>query len=141
MNSSKDAPLDEREWEIQERAMRGTHDHREPDPDPASASYRRVADALVSAPHAEPPTDFASTVALQIAQQNAGIERMLCRGLFVTLAASAVVVTALYGGQWWQALQGALDDGTLQWVLAGAGCMALSWMISQLHQSDLLAGS
>ena len=141
MNSSKDTPLDEHEWEVQERAMRAAHDQREPDSDPAAESYRRVADALRSSPHGQPPADFASAMARHIAQQNAGIERVLFRGLFLTLAASSVIVTALYGGRWWQVLQGVSGDGAPQWVLAGTGCIALSWMINQLRQADLLAGS
>ena len=137
MNSRKD----EHEWELQERAMRAARDHRAPTTDPAAENYRRVAVALCSAPRNEPPTDFASEMARQIARQNSGIERALFRGLFLTLAASSVVVTALYGGQWWQAVQGISNDGALQWVLAGTGCVALSWMISRLRQPTLLVGS
>ncbi len=140
MNSSKDTPLDEREWEMQERAMRAAHDQGDSESNPASASYRRVADALRSAPHGQPPTDFASAIVMQIKQQNTHLERTLCSGLFATLAASSVVVTALYGEQWWQALQG-MGDGALQWVLACTGCAALSWMIRQLRGTDQLAYS
>ena len=141
MNSSKDTPVDEHEWELQERAMRAARDHQAPTTYSAAESYRRVAVALSSAPRSEPPADFASAMALQIAQQDSGIERLLFRGLILTLAASSVVVTALYSGQWWQAVQGISNDGALQWVLAGTGCVALSWVISQLRQSDPLVGS
>lgn len=141
MNSRKEGQVDEREWEMQERGLRAMRDGGTARNDPAAESYRRVAAALDCAPRSEPPRDFASEMAMQIARQNAGIERALFRGLFLLLAVSALIVTALYGGQWWQAMQATLTDGALQWILAGAGCMALSWMIGQLRRSTELMGS
>lgn len=140
MNSSKDTPVDEHEWELQERAMRAAREHRAPTTYAAAESYRRVAVALSSAPRSEPPAGFAYAMARQIAQQNSGFERALFRGLFLTLAASSVVVTALYGGQWWHAVQGISHDGAGQWVLAGTGCVVLSWMISRLRQPARFVG-
>lgn len=141
MNIRKDTPVDEHEWEVQERAMRAARDQRIISTDPAAESYRRVAVALDSAPRSEPPTDFASTMARQIAQQNSGIERALFRGLFLAFAASSVVVTALYAGQWWQTVQGIPNDGALQWALVGTGCVAFSWMIDRLRPRNKLVGS
>ena len=140
MSTSKDTPVDEYEWELQERAMQAARDHRGPTTCPAAESYRRVAVALSSA-RSEPPAGFASAMARQIAQQNPGIERALFCGLFLALAASSVVVTALYGGQWWQAVQGISHGGAGQWVLAGTGCMIFSWMISRLRQPARFVGS
>lgn len=140
MTSTKKTSVDEREWEIQERAMHAAPGHQQPDVDPALESYRRVAAALVSAPHAQPPEDFASSIARQVAQQHSGLERLLFRGLLVTLAGSAVVVTAVYGEGWRQALQLAADSAALQWPLAAAGCAALSWLLGQLLRSANLDG-
>ena len=134
MNSKKEFPLDDREWEIQERGMRAARDDGTNAMDPAAECYRRVAIALISTPRCGPPADFARSIVEQIAVRDAGVERALFRSLLLVLAASSVVVTGLYAGQWWQAMQGMLTGGALQWVVAGMGCVALSWMIGQLHQ-------
>lgn len=135
MSRKKEPPLvDEREWESQERGMRAARDHGADTMDAVANSYRRVAMALSSAPLCEAPPDFATAVVAQIANRDAGVERALFRGLVLVLAAASVIVTALYGGQWWQALQGMLEGGALQWVVAGTGCVALSWMVGQLQQ-------
>lgn len=134
MNSKKAPPIDDREWEIQERGMRAAHSRRAEATDPAVECYRRVATALLHAPRSEPPADFASAVVAQVAVRDTGIERALFRSLFVVLAAVSVIVTALYGDQWWRAVQGVPVEGALQWLVAGTGCVALSWMGGQLHQ-------
>jgi len=141
MNSRKEGQVDEHEWEMQERGLRAIRDPEAGGMDPAADSYRRVAAALNCAPRSEPPRDFAAEMAMQIDQQNAGIEQALFRGLFLGLAVSAIVVTALYGGRWWQAMQATPTDGALQWVAAVAGCVALSWVIGQLRRSAELMGS
>lgn len=143
MNNRKEPQFDDREWESQERGMRAA---RKAGPetgamDAAAEHYRRVAMAMVGAPRSEPPADFVSNVVEQVALHDAGIERALFRGLSLVLAASSVIVAALYGGQWWQAMQEMLTGGGLQWVLAGSACAALSWMTRQLHQrADHLGG-
>lgn len=114
--------------------MRAARGHGTDASDPTTDSYRRVAMAVTSAPHREPPADFAAGVMLQIARREAGIERVLFRSLLLVLAAAAVIVTALYGDQWWQAMQGASTADALPWVMAGTACVVLSWMIGQLHQ-------
>lgn len=141
MNSKKEPLVDDREWETQERGMRTARDRETGAMDPSAESYRRVAMALSNAPRCEPPADFASSIVEQIALRDAGIDRALFRSLFLVLAASSVIVTALYGGQWWQAMQEMLTGGALQWVLPGTGCVALSWMISQLRPLADHAGS
>lgn len=141
MNSRKEVPIDEHEWEVQERGLRAARYGVAAGTDPAAESYRRVAAALDSAPRSEPPGDFAAGMVMQIAQQNAGIERVLFRGLVLALAASAVIVTALYGEQLLQAVQANSTDGALQWIAAGLGCMAMSWMAGQLRRTaDLVDG-
>ena len=131
MNSRKEDQFDEHEWEMQERGLRAMRDPEAGGTDPAAESYRRVADALNCAPRSEPPRDFAAEMAMQIARQNAGMEPTLVCGLFLVLAVSAIVAIALYGGQWCQAMLATSTDGALQWVVAGAGCVALSWMVGR----------
>ncbi len=134
MNNKNELPVDEREWESQERGMRASRDRGTDAMDPTADSYRRVAMALTNAPRCEPPADFAAAVMAQIAIRDAGVERALLRGLVLVLAAASVIVTALYAGPWWQAMRGMLTGGALQWVVAGTGCVALSWMVGQLRQ-------
>lgn len=133
MNRRKEFPVDELEWESQERGMRAARDRVPEAMDPAADSYRRVARALASARHCEPPADFAATVVSQVAIRGAWVERALLRGLVLVLAVASVIVTALYLAPWWRAVQGALTGGALQWVVACTGCLALSWMVGQLR--------
>lgn len=140
MNGNKEFPVDDREWDSQERGLRAARDRGMDAMDPTAESYRRVARAVLNAPRCEPPADFAAGIVARIAVQDAGIERALFRCLLLVLATSSAVVAALYGGQWWQAMQGMFSGGALRWVLAGAACTALSWMIGRLHQPADHAG-
>ncbi|MEG3191239.1 hypothetical protein [Lysobacter sp. D1-1-M9] len=134
MNGKQAPPIDDHEWETQERGMRAARGPGKDPMDPAAESYRRVALAVIRAPRREPPADFVAGVVEQVARREAGIERALFRGLLLVLAAASVIVTALYGGQWWRAVQQASAGGALPWIMAGTGCVTLSWMIGQLHQ-------
>lgn len=136
MSNTDQSRIDEHEWDLQERGLRAARNAGAPEADSATESYRRVAAALACMHGSEPPPDFTSAVMMQIARQNAGIERALFRGLSVVLAASALVATALYGEQWLQAVQATSTDGPLQWVWAGTGCVVLSWMIGQLRRPE-----
>ena len=92
MNTRDKHAIDESEWEAQERGMRAALG-RDTDglPDEAVATYRAVAEALMSAPRSEPPDDFAADVVERVARHDAGSERLLSRILlFVFLAASAM---------------------------------------------------
>lgn len=135
MNSTRETRIDEHEWESQERGLRAVRNGVATAMDPLAESYRHVAAALDSAPRSEPPGDFAADMVMQIARQSTGIERMLFRGLVLALAASALIVTALYGEQLLQTVQASSTYGALQWIAAGSGCVALSWMASQLRRS------
>jgi len=135
--------IDPREFEQQERALR------------EDAGYREVARALRRAP-GEPPTDFAASVAALAAAEAAPVhaqpavalgrtasahaadgvlERRLLRALAVAFAASGAVVAAIYGREWlggFAAMASALGGSTaLNWVLAVAACVALSWAFAQ----------
>lgn len=129
MSVTEKTPFDEAEWQAQERALRGTLPH---DIDPRDTSYRRVVDALRSSPRSEPPADFAADVAKRVARHEAGIERLLSRILLAAFVVLSAILLAIHGGTAWQALNQGMADGGSGWVLAGAGCVALSWIASRV---------
>lgn len=119
--------LDPRDWEAQEAAL-ATPRHR---------ADALLAHALRTMPVGEPPAGFAAEVARlaaarrpAVAVEDAGFERRLLQGLLAVFALSAAAVVALFGGQWWAQAAGAFGSGTLQWGLAGAICLGLSWLLS-----------
>lgn len=142
MSMTREPSIDEREWQAQERVMRAAHD--DDVADSRTAHYRVVAQALRSTPGSQPPADFACSVArLAVTRSDAALESMLSRILMVVFAISSLVVVALYGGRWWQAVHQAFGGDTLAWLLAGMGCLVVSWVFDQLRSimngSDLEA--
>lgn len=135
MSRGKEPGIDEREWEIQERGMRAARGRGTvaTPADPTAERYRQVAEALISAPRSEPPPDFAAGVVRQIPDRDAGVERALLRALILLLTAASVATIALYGIGWWRAMREALTGGAMQWLMAAAGCAALSWIIGQVQ--------
>ena len=47
--------------------------------------------------------------------------------------ATSLVVVALYGGRWWQSVHQAFGGDALAWLLAGMGCLVVSWLFGQLR--------
>ncbi|MCW4454385.1 hypothetical protein OK348_06210 [Flavobacterium sp. MXW15] len=132
MSMTHKSPIDENEWQAQERGMRAARDHAPAGTDAATADYRIVAEALMSAPRSAPPADFATGVAGHIARHDAGIERLLSRILLAAFLLVSIVAGVLYGDHAWQSLQQALGGEVVEWMLAGAGCVVLSWICSLL---------
>jgi hypothetical protein len=128
VNTTNQPTIDEREWEAQECGMRAAAGAGPDSMDPAAATYRVVAEALATLPRSEPPADFAACVARQVALSDAGLERPLSRILLVVFVMALAVVGILFGQPAWQLLREALDSDALGWLLAGASCLALSWM-------------
>jgi hypothetical protein len=128
VNTTNQPTIDEREWEAQECGMRAAAGDGPDSMDPAAATYRVVAEALATLPRREPPADFAAGVAKQIARSDAGLERPLSRILLVVFVMALAIVGVLFGEPAWQLLRQALDGDALGWLLAGTGCLALSWM-------------
>lgn len=124
------APIDPAEWDAQERGLRASRLGRPEFADGADASYRRVADALRSQPLGVPPHDFAASVAARV-EAGARFERSLTIVLAMVLAATALVTLAIYGGSSWSALQQAFGHAAMAWVMAGLGCVGLSWVFGQ----------
>lgn len=147
MSMTRESSIDEREWQAQERGMRAAHGDDAGVAgiaDLRTAHYRVVAQALRSTPGTQPPADFASSVArLAVTRSDAGLERVLSQILLVVFAISSLVVVALYGGRWWQSVHQAFGGDTLAWLLAGMGCLVVSWVFGQLRSirddSDLEA--
>ena len=137
MSMTREPSIDECEWQAQERGM---HAAQGDDADVAgiadlrTAHYRVVAQALRSTPVSQPPADFASSIArLAVTRSDAGLERVLSQILLVVFAISSLSVVALYGGRWWQSVHQAFGGDTLAWLLAGMGCLVVSWVFGQLR--------
>ncbi|MBN6152173.1 hypothetical protein JR065_17660 [Xanthomonas sp. AmX2] len=134
MNMTDKRLDDETEWEAQERGRRAARGREAGGMDAADADYRIVAQALASAPLAGPPADFAAGVAERVARHDAGIERAMSRILLAVFAIALLGVGVRYGAQGWQPLRYALGEVSLGWLLAGAGCVILSWTGRRLFE-------
>lgn len=134
-------PVDEREWEAQERALRDARAG-VPSQDPQSARYRAVVDALRQPVPEMLPADFAARVAARAgrmapAPADAGVEGALVRGLAALLGLSGAVTAALYGQQWLPAILAPLrldSASALNWALALAACVGMNWLIEPLRR-------
>jgi hypothetical protein len=131
-------PIDEREWQAQERAL---HDARNgvPSVDPLAARYRAVADALrAPLPDLLPP-DFAARVAARVrrAPLDERLEGSLVRSLTTLLGLSGAVTAALYGKQWLPAILAPLpldSASAVNWALALGACVAMTWLVEPLRR-------
>jgi hypothetical protein len=127
--------FDEREWRLQERALREERLHAGDGGDPEIAAYRRIVRALRQPLPDALPADFAQGVAAQAARLPArgesAVERWLVRGLVVAFAVSALYFVANDGGAWLRASLSLLpnaDAGALRsWGLALGACVAITW--------------
>jgi hypothetical protein len=127
MSKVDESGIDETEWAAQERGMRAAPAADAGGLDPAAGTYRIVAEALASMPRSHPPADFAADVLQRVVHSEAGLERPLSRVLLAVFLMVSAGVAVLYAGPAWLLLQQALDSDALGWVLAGMGCLALSW--------------
>lgn len=140
MNKPTDQ-FDEREWRLQERALREERLASADGGDAEVEAYRRIVRALREpVPDALPP-DFAKSVAAQAARLPArgesALERWLVRMLVVAFAVSALYFVANDGGQWLRAslsLLPAADATALRsWGLALGACIAMTWGFGRLR--------
>lgn len=134
MSSTNKPQIDPNEWDAQERGLRAALGQPADGLDATATSYRLVAEAVISMPHTQPPADFAADVVQRVARHEAGLERLLSRVLLVVFLIACVFVAVHYGEPWWQALHLALDGEAMAWLLAGAGCMAVSWLCGRLPE-------
>lgn len=134
-------PFDEREWLLQERALREERLASADSGDAGAASYRIVVRALREPVREALPADFAARIAARCARPNArgdnGLEAWLVRVLVVVFAVSALYVVASQGGAWLRAslslLPAADATAVRSWGLALGACMAMTWMLGRLR--------
>lgn len=134
---------DEREWQVQERAVKCARDGTDmTDGDAESMDYLAVARALRQPLDADLPHDFASRVAglanarLRAEAPDSRFEQGLLVVLGLAMGVSALVFAVIYGGSWLDALVNPLGQvirSNLAWPLALASCLALSWFTEQLR--------
>ena len=134
-------PFDEREWQLQERALHEERSGATAGDDPALADYRRVARALRTPLPPDLPADFATQVAARVVAHHAAesrLEQILTHVLLGTLALAGVVVSLQYGGSWLHDSLALLPPRQLglglQWGLAIVACLGLSWSMEQLRR-------
>jgi hypothetical protein len=135
-----DQRIDEHEWLAQERALREERAGAiAAGDDPLLARYRQVARALRRPLPDALPADFARSVAMRVAHAGPDmrLEQQLLRVLSLLLAVSAIAALVLYGGQWPRAFAAALPSlavgTTMNWALALAACLGLSWSFERLR--------
>lgn len=139
-------PLREREWLLQEQAMRRERLHLDPAGDDArSQRYRLLARTLRTALPEALPTDFAQQMSALVSapgQRRAPamrFENVLTTTLAGVLLLAAVAVTIIYGAAWLPSFETLLPaPAATQWLLALLGCLGLSWLMGAWSR---LAGS
>lgn len=124
-------PATAAEWAAQERALADERAASDPwASDPASRSYRRVAQLLAQPPEEQLPPDFAARIARQVerAPMVRPVEARLEGSLLALLAAAMVVAVLLYGAAWLPPLEQGTTGALLSkpWVWALALCLGLS---------------
>lgn len=133
-----DMPIDEREWQAQERALQEERLHLTGDP--RLSSYRAIARALRQPLPDALPADFARRLAEQVGQVplDMRFEQGLVRGLALALALSGAVVAAMYGQAWLPAMLAVLpassSPNAMHWLLAVVACVGMSWAFDQLRK-------
>ncbi len=133
-----DDAASEREWLVQESAMRRERLHLDPAGDDArSRRYRLLARALREPLPDGLPADFAQQLAARVAVSPKAaprIEVVLMIALVVTLVIAAAGVTVIYGSAWlpsFSAILPAPQAPASRWLLALAGCLGVSWLLGQ----------
>ena len=127
----------EREWLIQERAMRRERLHLDAAGDDArTRRYRLLARALRQPPPDGLPADFAQRVAARVTAAPATFrfESVLTTSLAIALGVAALVGIGIYGSQWlpsFRAMLPAPRGPAGSWLLAFAGCVGASWLLGQ----------
>jgi len=133
--------FDEREWRLQERALREERLASADSGDAEIEAYRKVVRALREPLHEALPPDFAAGVAARAARLPARgestLERWLVRALVVAFAVSTLYIVASDGGEWLRAslsLLPAADAMAMRnWGLALGACIAVSWAFGRLR--------
>lgn len=133
MSSADDPRIDPEEWQAQERGLRAALSGQRAGPE--ATDYLRIAQAIACAPQSGPPMRFARDVAVRIARHDAGIERWVSRILLALLALAVLAIGAMFGPAWWDAIKQSAGPTASGWLLAGAACVALSWLAGRWRAS------
>lgn len=129
----------EREWELQERALREERAGLADSGDPELAPYRRVAHALRRAPEERLPSNFAYLVAglaaqgLRAAKLDTRLEQGIVRVLVAAMVLGAVAVALLFGRDWLAALD-AYGAGASAWLATAVACVGLTWAMEGVRR-------
>jgi hypothetical protein len=136
-----ESPFDEREWQLQERALQEERMGAVPGEDPVLADYRRVARALRSPMPPELPTDFAAHVAARADRRRRAqgrLEEVLTQLLLAALGIAGASVVVESGSAWVRAAAELLPHRVLglglPWGLAIVACLGLSWSMEHLRR-------
>jgi len=134
---------DEREWQVQEEALRDQRLGRERlSEDAHAATYRRIAQALRTPPPVALPADFAADLARRVAAPRVDmrLEQWLVGALVAVFGIAGGIVAWIYGGDWLgtsAAFVPELANGTtLKWVLAVIGCLAVASIGRPAHRDS-----
>ena len=130
-------PVDEREWALQEQALRAERLGLDPQGDTHLQRYRAVMQALREPLDEQLPADFASQVARRVRRRAASdmrLELWLSSALLGVLGAMMVGLSIVYGKAWLQLGQAAAMGRELSnpWLLALLTCVALPAVLGKL---------
>lgn len=132
----------EREWLVQEAAMRRERLQQDPAGDDArSRRYRLVARSLREPLPESLPADFARQLAAQAgvvpstaASSGGSLESRLMLALTSIFVVAVVTVIAIYGSTWLPSFAALLPNPQapgIRWLLALAACLGASWLLER----------
>jgi hypothetical protein len=129
--------VDEREWALQEQALRAERLGLDRAADVDMQRYRTIARALKEPLDVQLPADFATKTARRAMQRNASgtsLELWMSYTLFGVLGAMMVVWVFFYSPMWLQPQQWAMPihDLANPWLLALIVCVALTAALGKL---------
>ncbi|MBE1160104.1 hypothetical protein [Dyella acidiphila] len=137
MNQPPNPPVDEREWSLQEQALRAERLGLDPSADVELQRYRGVMRALREPLDMELPANFAAQIAKRARQRtslNTRLELWLSNALLGSMGVLLLGVVITYGGTWLKLTQAAMTAYGLMspWLLALVIGMVLPALLGKL---------
>lgn len=135
----------EREWLVQESAMRRERLHIDTASDDArSQRYRLIARSLSQPMTVSLPEDFARQLAVRAGAvpssatpSGASLESRLMVALTSTFVLAVVAIIAIYGSTWLPSFTALVPNPqapATRWLVALAGCLGMSWLLGRWPQ-------